>query len=77
MTGQAPENLTSMFITRGNVSGRIIKPGAFSNLTFLFKTATGQQTFNYGSVSMEQARFKPQIMQQSRFLQESFLKITI
>ena len=43
MTGQAPEYLTSMFIRRGGVSGRIIKPGAFNNLTFLFLKLRMQQ----------------------------------
>ena len=43
MTGQAPEYLTSLFIRRGSVSGRIIKPGAFNNLTFLFLKLFMQQ----------------------------------
>ena len=43
MTGQAPEYLTSLFIKRGSVSGRIIKPGAFNNLTFLFLKLCMQQ----------------------------------
>ena len=43
MKGQAPEYLRSLFIRRGSVSGRIIKPGAFNNLTFLFLKLRMQQ----------------------------------
>ena len=49
MTDQAPEYLTSMYITRGSVSGRITRNFQRLNIP-LFKTATGQKTFYYKSV---------------------------
>ena len=51
MTGQAPENLTFMNVTRGRVSGRITRNFQRLNIP-LFKTATGQKTFYYKSVSI-------------------------
>ena len=48
MTGQAPENLTFMYVTRGRVSGRITRNFQRINIP-LFKTATGQKTFHYKS----------------------------
>ena len=51
MTDQAPEYLTSMYITRGSVSGRITRNFQRLNIP-LFKTATGQKTFYYKSVSI-------------------------
>ena len=49
--GQAPEYLTSMYITRGSVSGRITKNFQRLNIP-LFKTATEQKTFGYKNVSI-------------------------
>ena len=51
MTDQAPEYLTSMYITRGSVSGRITRNFQRLNIP-LFKTAIGQKTFYYKSVSI-------------------------
>ena len=51
MTDQTPEYLRSMFITRGSVSGRITRNFQRLNIP-LFKTATGQKTFYYKSVSI-------------------------
>ena len=49
MTGQSPEYLTSMFITRGSLFGHITR--SFKKLNIpLFKTSTGQKTFYYRSV---------------------------
>ena len=48
MMGQAPEYLTSMYITRGCVSGRITRNFQRPNIP-LFKTATGQEKFYYKS----------------------------
>ena len=50
MTDQAAEYLTSMYITRGSVSGRITRNFQRRNIP-LFKTATGQKTCYYKSVS--------------------------
>ena len=46
MTDQAPEYLTSMYITRGSVSGRINRKFQRLNIP-LCKTTTGQKTFCY------------------------------
>ena len=51
MTDQAPEYLKSTHITRGSVSGRITRNFQRLNIP-LFKTATGQKTFYYKSVSI-------------------------
>ena len=51
MTDQAPEYLTSMYITRGSVSGRINRNFQRLNIP-LCKTATGKKTFCYKSVSI-------------------------
>ena len=51
MTDQAPEYLTSMYITRGSVSGCINRNFQRLNIP-LCKTATGQKTFCYKSVSI-------------------------
>ena len=51
MTDQAPEYLKSMYITRGSVSGHITRNFQRLNIP-LFKTATGQKTFYYKSVSI-------------------------
>ena len=51
MTDQAPEYLKSLYITRGSVSGRITRNFQRLNIP-LFKTATGQKTFYYKSVSI-------------------------
>ena len=51
MMGQAPEYLTSMYITRGSVSGRITRNFHRPNIP-LFKTATGQKKFYYKSASI-------------------------
>ena len=51
MTDQAPEYLKSTYITRGSVSGRITRNFQRLNIP-LFKTATGQKTFYYKSVSI-------------------------
>ena len=51
MTDQAPEYLTSMYITRGSVSGRIHRNFQRLNIP-LCQTATGQKTFCYKSVSI-------------------------
>ena len=49
MTGQAPEYLTSQFITREQVSERTTRSS--QNLT-LFRTASGQRTFYYRTVKL-------------------------
>ena len=51
MTDQAPEYLKSTHITRGSVSGRMTRNFQRLNIP-LFKTATGQKTFYYKSVSI-------------------------
>ena len=51
MTDQAPEYLRSMYITRGSVSGRITRNFQRLNIP-LFKTAIGQKTFYYKTVSI-------------------------
>ena len=51
MTDQAPEYLTSMYITRGSVSGRITRNFQRRYIP-LFKTTTGQKTCYYKSVSI-------------------------
>ena len=58
MTGQAPENLTFMNVTRGRVSGRITRNFQRLNIP-LFKTATGQKTFHYKFLYLKQVRSKP------------------
>ena len=50
-TGQASEYLTSMYITRSSVYRRITRNFQRLNIP-LFKTATGQKTFYYKSVSI-------------------------
>jgi len=49
--GQAPEYLTSEFVTRGSVSQRITRNSQQLNIP-LFKSTTGQKTFGYRSVSI-------------------------
>ena len=51
MAGQAPEYLTSEFVTRGSVSRRLTRNFQQLNIP-LFKTTTGQRTFYYRSVSI-------------------------
>ena len=51
MAGQAPEYLTSEFVTRGSVSRRLTRNFHQLNIPF-FKTTTGQRTFYYRSVSI-------------------------
>ena len=49
MTGQAPEYLTSQFITREQVSERTTRSSQKLNIP-LFRTASGQRTFCYRTV---------------------------
>ena len=51
MTGQAPEYLTSQFITREQVSERTIRSSQKLNIP-LFTTASGQRTFYYRTVKL-------------------------
>ena len=51
MKGHAPEYLTSKLVTRGSVSGRTTRNSQQLNIP-RFKTATGQKTFHYRSVSI-------------------------
>ena len=51
MTGSAPDYLSEQFIRRGDVSTRITRNSQMLN-TPLFKTATGQRTFYYRTVSL-------------------------
>ena len=51
MMSHAPEYLTSKFVTRGSVSGRTTRNFQQLNIP-RFKTATGQETFYYRSVSI-------------------------
>ena len=51
MAGQAPEYLTSEFVTRGSVSRRITRNSQQLNIP-LCKSTTGQTTFGYRSVSI-------------------------
>ena len=49
MTGQAPEYLTSQFVTREQVSERTTRRSQKLNIP-LFRTASGQKTFYYRTV---------------------------
>ena len=51
MTGQAPEYLTSQFITREQVSERTTRSSQKLNIP-LFRTASGQRTFYYRTVKL-------------------------
>ena len=51
MTGCVPDNLTSKLVTRGSVSGGIIRNSEQLNIP-LFKTPAGQRLFPYGVVSL-------------------------
>ena len=51
MTGQAPEYLTSQFITREQVSERTTRSSQKLNIP-LFRTASGQRTFNNRTVKL-------------------------
>ena len=51
MTGQAPENLTSQFITRKQVSERTTQSSQNLNIP-LFRTASEQRTFYYRTVKL-------------------------
>ena len=51
MTGQVPNYLSSNFITRGNISGRVTRSSTQLNRP-LFKTKSGQRSFYYGTVTL-------------------------
>ena len=51
MTGQAPEYLTSQFITRKQVSEQTTQSSQNLNIP-LFRTASGQRTFHYRTVKL-------------------------
>ena len=51
MTGQAPEYLTSQFITRKQVSERTTRSSQNLNIP-LFRTPSGQRTFYYRTVKL-------------------------
>ena len=51
MSGCAPKYLTSQFITRGQISGRVTRNSQSLDIPF-FRTATGQRTFYYRIVSI-------------------------
>ena len=51
MTGHAPENRTSQFITREKVSERTTRSSQKLNSS-LFRTASGQRTFYYRTVKL-------------------------
>ena len=51
MTGQAPEYVTSQFITREQVSDRTTRSSQKLNIP-LFRTASGQRTFYYRTVKL-------------------------
>ena len=51
MTGQAPEYLTSQFITREQVSERTTRSSQKLNIP-LFRTASRQRTFYYRTVKL-------------------------
>ena len=51
MTGCVPDYLTSKLVTRGQVSGRVIRNSQQLNIP-LFKTFAGQRSFQYRVVSL-------------------------
>ena len=51
LTSRVPEYLTSQFSKRGEISGRATRSSQMLNIP-LFKTASGQRTFYYRTVSI-------------------------
>ena len=51
MTGCAPDYLRSKLVTRGQASGRVTRNSQQLNIP-LFRTATGQRSFQYRAVSL-------------------------
>ena len=51
MTGCAPDYLRSKLVTRGQTSGRVTRNSQQLNIP-LFRTATGQRSFQYRAVSL-------------------------
>ena len=51
MTGSAPTYLSSMFLTRGEVSGRTTRSSQLLHIP-LYKSKSGQRTFFYRAVSL-------------------------
>ena len=51
MTGTAPSHLTSKFVSRGSVSGRVTRQSTQLNIPLL-KTASGHRTFYFRIVKL-------------------------
>ena len=51
MTGCVPDYLRSKLVTRGQASGRVTRNSQQLNIP-LFRTATGQRSFQYRAVSL-------------------------
>ena len=51
MTSCSPDYLRSKLVTRGQASGRLIRNSQQLNVP-LFRTATGQRSFQYRAVSL-------------------------
>ena len=55
MTRQVPNQFSSNFISRGNISGRATRSSTQLNIPFLFLNQVGAETFYYRTVTLDNA----------------------